>query len=369
MLNLLKEYKDIFAWSYEQMPGLDEKLVTHELHVTPCCKPVKQSARVFRPEIEVKIKEEIDKLLSAGFIKPIHHPTWLANVVPVKKKNGSIRVCVDFRDLNKACPKDDFPLPNIDTLVDATAGHEMFSFMDGFSGYNQIKMAPEDAKMTAFRTPFGTFHYVVMPFGLKNAGATYQCAMTLIFHDMMHECIEDYVDDIVVKSKEAASHIVDLRRVFERCRKYKLRMNPLKCAFGVMSGKFLGFVVHRKGIDVDPAKVKAIREMAPPANQKQLKSLLGKVSYIRRFIPALGEITAQFQVLLKKGELFVWGERQQRALNRIKEVLASPTTMMPPVKGQPMILYLTSTNRFIASLLVQEPERVEKPLHYLSTCL
>ena len=121
--------------------------------------------------MEVQVKAEIEKLLRADFIKPIEHPTWLANIMPVRKKNGQIRVCVDFRDLNKACLKDDFPLPNIDTLVDATTGHELFSFMDGFSGYNQIKMAIGDAECTAFRTPVGNFHYTVMPFGLKNAGA------------------------------------------------------------------------------------------------------------------------------------------------------------------------------------------------------
>ena len=118
----------------------------------------------------------------------------------VKKKNGQIRCCVDYRDLNKACPKDEFPLLNLDTLIDATAGHEMFSFMDGFSEYSQIRMASKDAKKTAFRTPFGNFYYVVMPIGLKNAGATYQRAMTAIFHDMIHDFLEDYVDDIVVKS-------------------------------------------------------------------------------------------------------------------------------------------------------------------------
>ncbi|EOY03309.1 H0502G05.11 protein [Theobroma cacao] len=212
LIELLRKFQDVFAWTYEQMLGLDENLITHELHISPQSKPVKQHARVFHHEIEGQIKEEINKLLKVGFIKPIHYPTWLANVVPVKKKNGTIRVCVDFRDLNKACPKDDFPLPNIDTLVDATVGHEMFSFMDGFSGYNQIKMAREDAEKTAFRTPFGNFYYTVMPFGLKNAGATYQRAMTAIFHDMMHDFMEDYVDDIVVKSKKAFNHFEDLKK-------------------------------------------------------------------------------------------------------------------------------------------------------------
>ena len=138
-------------------------------------------------------------MLAAGFITPTQHPCWLSNIVLVKKKNGQIRCCVDFRNLNRASLKDEFLLPNMDLLIDSVAGNTMFSFMDGFSGYNQIRMALKDAEKTAFRTPIVNFYYIVMPFGLKNAGATYQCTMTAIFHDMMHRELEDYVDNIVVK--------------------------------------------------------------------------------------------------------------------------------------------------------------------------
>ena len=147
--------------------------------------------------------------------------------MPIKKKNGKIRCCVDFRNLNKACLKDEFPLPNMELLIDSTARHTMFSFMDGFSGYNQIWMSPKDAMKTAFRTPIGNFYYTVMPFGLKNAGATYQRAMTAIFHDIMHCKLEDYVDDVVVKIETREGHFKTLRRVFKRCRQYKLCMNSL----------------------------------------------------------------------------------------------------------------------------------------------
>ena len=165
--------------------------------------------------MEVKIKEEVEKLLVATFIKPIQHPTWQSNIVPVKKKNGQIRACVDYRDVNKACPKDDFPLPNMDVLIDSTSGQGMFSFMDGFSGYNQIKMSSRDAENTAFRTPVGNFYYTVMPFGLNNAGATYQRAMTAVFHDMMGKEVEDYVDDLVVKSATCEGHWDVLCKVFK----------------------------------------------------------------------------------------------------------------------------------------------------------
>uniref|UniRef100_A0A2N9G420 Integrase catalytic domain-containing protein n=1 Tax=Fagus sylvatica TaxID=28930 RepID=A0A2N9G420_FAGSY len=154
-------------------------------------------------------KNAADPKISAK--EELGHPRWLSNIVPVKKKNGQIRCCVDFRNLNKACPKDEFPLPNMDLLIDSAAGHAMFSFMDGFSGYNQIFMSPKDAEKTAFHTPIRNFHYTVMPFGLKNARATYQRTMTAMFHDMMHREIEDYVDDIVVKSKTRGDHFGILR--------------------------------------------------------------------------------------------------------------------------------------------------------------
>ncbi|PKI42782.1 hypothetical protein CRG98_036828 [Punica granatum] len=156
---------------------------------------------------------------------------WVANIVPVEKKDGKVRVCVDYRDLNKASPKDNFPLSHIDVLVDNIARHTLFSFMDGFSGYNQIRMADEDKIKTMFITMWGTFCYRVMPFGLKYAGATYQRAMVTLFHDMMHKEIEVYVDDMIAKSK-GEDHIVNLKCLFDRLKKYKLRLNPAKCTFG-----------------------------------------------------------------------------------------------------------------------------------------
>ena len=235
----------------------------------------------------------------------------------MKKKNGQIRCCVDFKNLNRVYPKDEFPLLNMDLLIDSVARSVMFSFMDEFSGYNQIKMAPKEAEKTAFRTPMGNFYYTVMPFGLKNVGTTYQRAMTTIFHDMMYQELEDYVDDIVVKSRRREEHFHVLRKVFERCKAFKLRMNPLMCAFGVSFGKFLGFLVHSRGMDVDSAKATAIATMRSPALVKELKSFLGKVSYIRRFIPGLALITSAFTKLLRKGQSFEWGEVQQTAFKRL----------------------------------------------------
>ncbi|KAK0580825.1 hypothetical protein LWI29_006641 [Acer saccharum] len=166
--SLLKEYKGIFTWCHEDMPGIDRSVISHNLAVNEKCKPVVQKRRSFNPERSVAIKEEVSKLLAARSIREVKYPEWVANVVLVKKKNNQWRMCVDFTDLNKACPKDSFPLPRIDQLVDATAGHETLSFMDAYLGYNQIKMHKPDEEKTAFTTDQGLYCYTVMPFGLKN---------------------------------------------------------------------------------------------------------------------------------------------------------------------------------------------------------
>ena len=191
----------------------------------------------------------------------VEYPEWLANFVPVTKKDGKVRVCVDFCDLNKASPKDDFPLPHIYMLVDSTVRHTMLSFMDGFYEYNQIMMALEDMEKTSFITELGTYCYRVMPFGLKNAGATYQRVTTTLFHDMMHRDVEVYVEDMIVKSRDRADHLVAVQRFFERIKRFRLRLNPKKCTFGVTSGKLLRHIVSERGIEVDPENIRAILNM------------------------------------------------------------------------------------------------------------
>ena len=368
--HLLREYRDVFAWGYQDMLGLDPKIAVHRLAVLDDKRPVKQGQRRFRPELTVQIEIEVDKLISAGFIREVRYPTWLANIVPVKKKNGQVRICIDFRDLNDACPKDEFPLPITELLVDATTGFGALSFMDGFSGYNQIKMAPEDEELTAFRTPKGIYCYTVMPFGLKNAGATYQRAMTIIFNDLLHNTVECYVDDLVVKTRKREYHLSDLKRVFDRLRKNQLKMNPLKCAFGVTSGKFLGFVVRHRGIEIDPTKIKSIIEMPAPRKLRELRSLQGKLAYIRRFISNLSGRCQPFSRLMKKDVPFVWDQACQNAFESIKEYLSKPPVLMAPIKGKPLILYIAALERSLGAMLAQNnDEGKENALYYLSRTL
>uniref|UniRef100_A0A2N9H996 Reverse transcriptase domain-containing protein n=1 Tax=Fagus sylvatica TaxID=28930 RepID=A0A2N9H996_FAGSY len=212
----LEEYQDVFAWQYNEMPEIDPTLVAYSLNVEPGAKPMVQPMRTFHPKVEEQISQEVKKLLSAGFIKPIQHPRK----------------------------------------------------------YNQIFMSPKDVEKIAFCTPIGNFYYTVMSFSLKNARTTYQRMMTAMYHDMMHHKIEDYVDDIVVKSKKREDHFAVLRKVFERCCLYKLKMNPFKCAFGVTAGKFLGFLVHQHGIDLSQYEI--ITETSTAIKSQAIADLLAQ---------------------------------------------------------------------------------------------
>jgi hypothetical protein len=205
-----------------------------------------------RTEVLEEVKKEIEMMLEAGFIKPCRYAEWISSIVPVQKKDGRWQVCVEFRDLNRATPKDEYPMPITEMLINATVGNKILSFMDGNAGYNQIFMPPEDIHKTAFRVPgaVGLFKYVVMTFGLKNVGATYQRDMNYIYHDLIGKLVEIYIDDIVVKSTSTGRHLEDLCQVFERTRRFRLKMNPKKSAFGVSAGQFLGFLVHERGIEI-----------------------------------------------------------------------------------------------------------------------
>ena len=206
-------------------------------------------------------------------------------------------------------------------MVDAIIVHEALSLMDGSFGYNQIRMNPKDEELIAFRTPKGIYCYKVMPFGLKNAGATYQRAMQKIFDNVLHKYIECYVNDLVVKTKRREDHLVNLWSVFNRLRKYQLKMNPHKCAFGVTSGKFLGFIVRHRGIEIDQSKIEAFQKMLEPKNLRELRGLQGKLAYIWQFISNLAGQCQPFNRLMKKDVHFEWDEAYSNAFTCIKRYL------------------------------------------------
>ena len=226
----------------------------------------------------------------------------------VKKKSGKWRVCVNFTDLNNACPKDPFPMPRIDQLVDATVGHLRMSFLDAFQGYHQIPLALDDQEKTAFVTPTKNYHYKVMLFKLKNAGFTYQRMMTRMFEPQIGKNIEVYIEDMVVKSKVEFKHVNDLENIFEILRKHNLRLNASKCSFGVSSSKFLGYMVTHRGIEVNPNQIKAINNLQPPRNPKEVQKLTGMTAALNRFISWSADRFRPFFQLSHKWKGFEWTE-------------------------------------------------------------
>ena len=204
----------------------------------------------------------------AGAIKEIFFLDWLANTVVVKKKNNNWRVCVDFTNLNRACPKDPFPMPKIDQV--AMFGHPRMSFL---WGYHKIALAAEDQEKTTLISPDANYHYTIMPFGLKNAGATYQRMMTRMFWDKIGRTVEVYINDMVVKNKQEARHVEDLKGVFEVLWQHKLRLNADKCDFGVGAGKFLGYLITNHGMEVNPDQINIVQRLKPLNNPKEVQIL------------------------------------------------------------------------------------------------
>ena len=320
---------------------------------------------MFAPERDQAIAEEVRKLQEASFIREVYYPDWLANVVMVKKASGKWRMCVDFIDLNKACPKDSYSLPRV--LVDSTARHQLLSFMDAFSGYNQIRMQENDQEKTSFVTSQGLFCYRVMPFGLKNAGVTYQRLMNRMFAPQIGRNVQVYVDDMLVKSRREEGHLKDLKETFDTLRSYNMKLNLGKCAFGVTVGKFLGFMVSQKGIEANPDKIRAIMEMKPPRNVKEVQSLNGKVATLNRFVSRATDKCLPFFRTLKKS--FEWTDECQQAFKELKAYLSAPLLLSSSQPGEELFLYLAFSPTAVSAALFREEEKVQKPAYYASRAL
>jgi hypothetical protein len=248
LVRFLNKNKDVFAWSAKDLQGVDRDIIEHALETDEKIPPKKQKLRKMSKEKVKAVEAEVQRLQDAQVIREVKYLVWLANTVPVKKKNGKRRMCVDFTDLSKACKKDDFPLERVDKIVDDAANSEMLSRVDMFSGYHQIRVRKEDEEKTSFITPFGTFCFVRMLEGLKNAGCTFSRMIAIVLHPQIGRNILAYVDDIVVKSIQRKDHISELAETFANMRAANLKLNPEKCVFGIHKGKVLGCLVSTKGI-------------------------------------------------------------------------------------------------------------------------
>jgi hypothetical protein len=343
LVDFLRANAKVFAWSPSDMPGIPRDVVEHSLDIRAGARPVKQHLRRFDEEKCRSIGEEVHKLMAAGFIKEVFHPEWLANPVLVKKKGGKWRMCIDYTGLNKACPKVPYPLPRIDQIVDSTAGCETLSFLDAYSGYHQIKMKESDQLATSFVTPFGMYCYTTMPFGLRNAGATYQRCMNHVFGEHIGRTVEAYVDDIVVKKKKASDLLSELEVTFSCLKAKSIKLNPEKCVFGVPRGMLLGFIISERGIKANPEKIAAITNMGPIKDLKGVQRVMGCLAALSRFISRLGEKGLPLYRLLRKAECFTWTPEAEEALGNLKALLTNAPILVPPATEEALLIYVAAT--------------------------
>ncbi|XP_056688783.1 uncharacterized protein [Spinacia oleracea] len=324
LVQLLQEYKEIFSFTVEEMPGINPAVAVHKLNVDSTVKPVRQKKRNHGEARNLAAAAEVKKLMDADFIRPCQYPDWVANVVLVPKPNKTWRMCVDYTDLNKACPKDSFPLPKIDRLVDSTAGHAMISFMDAYSGFHQIPLWPEDQEKTSFVTEQGLYCY-----------------------------------------KQKKDHLDDLRETFETVRTYQMRLNPKKCIFGVSSGKFLGFLIDERGIEANPDKVQAVIDMTSPRTVKDVQRLTGCLAALGRFLSRAGDKCNYFFSTIKKRTQFEWTTQAEAAFLRLKEHLHTLPRLVSPLLGEVLYLYLAISEYALSAVLLTEREGTQLPVKKL----
>ena len=373
LLDVLQKNQDIFAWGASDLQGVSRDIIQHSLDIDPRMRPKKQRQRKMSEERTLAANAEVQRLLDANVIREIMYPEWLANVVLVPKKNGKMRMCIDFTDLNKACVKDSFPLPRIDASVDKATGCQRFSLLDCFSGYHQIWLKKEDEGKKSFTTPFGTYCYTRMPEGLKNAGATFSRMTKKVLGSQLQRNIIAYVDEVVVMSRDKEDHIKDLQETFANLKSTGLRLNLEKCLFGVSKGKILGYIISSEGIRANPDKTKAIMSMAEPLNKKEVQKLTGRIAALNRFISRSAERSLPFFKVLRGGDKTEWGPEQSEAFRQLKSYIATNLVVIVPEPDTPLLLYVAASEHAVSVVLVHETSdhrgMVQRPVYYVFEAL
>ncbi|GJS06255.1 reverse transcriptase domain-containing protein [Tanacetum coccineum] len=348
---------------HADMTGVPRHIAEHRLNVRKGCSLVRQKKRGQAADRNQAIQEEVGKLVEAGIMREVHYHDWLSNPVMVRKHDNSWRMCVDFKDLNKACPKDGYPLPEIDWKVESLCGFPFKCFLDAYKGYHQIQMAKEDEEKTAFITNQGIFCYTKMPFGLRNAGATYQRLVDKAFHKQIGRNLEVYVDDLVIKSRTEDEIVRDMEETFQTLREINMKLNPKKCTFGIEEGMFLGYKVSTRGLKVCPDKVDAVLSLPSPKCLKDVQKLNGKLASLNRFLAKSAEKSLPFFKTLKKCTRksdFYWTTKAEEAFKKMKQLIAELPMLVAPMEKEELIVYLAAAKkRSRAGLILTNPEGME----------
>ncbi|GJU80430.1 reverse transcriptase domain-containing protein [Tanacetum coccineum] len=376
LLKVLRSHKHAIAWKMSDVKRIDPKFCTHKILMEDNVKPTAQDQRWVNPKIHEVIKKEVIKLLEAELIYPISDSPWVSPVHCVPKKGGITiienddneliptrlitgwRVCIDYRKLNDATRKDHFPLPFMDQMLERLAGNEYYCFLDGFSGYFQIPIDPKDQEKTTFTCPYGTFAYRRMPFGLCNAPGTFQRCMMAIFHDMIEETMEVFMDDFSVFGDSFSSCLSHLDKMLKRCEDTNLVLNWEKCHFMVKEGIVLGHKISKSGIEVDKAKVDVIAKLPHPTSVKGIRSFLGHAGFYRRFIQDFSKIARPMTHLLEKDTPFIFSKECIESFNILKKKLTEAPILVAPDWDLPFEIMCDASDFAVGAVLGQRAENL-----------
>ncbi|GJT26430.1 reverse transcriptase domain-containing protein [Tanacetum coccineum] len=335
LIQTLRKNANIFAWTPIDMTSIPQAIMEHRLDTYPHIEPKVQKKTSLAPDRRKVVTNEVNEWIKAGIVRRVRYPLWVVNLMLVKKVDVSWRMCIDFKDLNKACPKDLYLLPKIDWKIESLIGFKYKCFLNAYKGSHQLQMTNKDEENTVFHTEEGVFCYTKMPFGLKNARATYQRLVDSAFKEQRRVNLEAYEDDMVIKSQAEQDIIRDVEQTFSTLRKINMKLNPKKCSFGMEDGKFLGYVVTSEGIRANPEKTKAVRDMPSPRTLKQMQSLnmLKKCSN-------------------KKD--FRWTEAAEASFLEMKKLVSELPTLTTPKKGKTLMMYLAVTDEVVSAMLLTE---------------
>ena len=387
LVRVLQKYKTAIGWTLADIKGISPTTCMHRILLEEGAKPTREAQRRLNPPMMEVVKKEIIKLLDCGVIYPISDSRWVSPVQVVPKKSGVTvvkneenelvptriqtgwRVCIDYRKLNATTRKDHFPLPFIDQMLERLAGHSFYCFLDGYSGYNQIVIAPDDQEKTTFTCPFGTFAYRRMPFGLCNAPATFQRCMVSIFSDFVEKIIEVFMDDFSVFGDSFDGCLTNLTLILKRCIETNLVLNWEKCHFMVKQGIVLGHIISEKGIEVDKSKIGLIRHLPSPTSVREVRSFLGHAGFYRRFIKDFSKISTPMCQLLQKDVPFVFDDECEKAFDHLKELLTSAPIIVPPDWSLPFELMCDASDYALGAVLGQRKDKKPHVIYYASRTL
>ncbi|XP_047952402.1 uncharacterized protein LOC125197962, partial [Salvia hispanica] len=347
---VVREFPDVFP---EVLPGPPpDRQLEFTIDLEPGAAPVSKAPYRMAPKELEELKIQLQELMDLGFVRPSVSP-WGAPVLFVKKKDGSMRMCIDYRELNKLTLKNKYPLPRIDDLFDQLRGAGVFSKMDLRSGYHQLRVRREDIPKTAFRTRYGHYEFVVMPFGLTNAPAVFMDLMNRVFHPYLDKFILVFIDDVLVYSRNEKEHEEHLRIALETLRNEKLYAKFSKCEFWLKEVNFLGHIVSAEGIRVDPAKVEAVQQWKSPSTPNEIRSFLGLAGYYRRFIEGFSKIARPMTQQLKKGVKVNWTPECEASFQLLKEKLTSAPVLAVPESGVNYVVYTDASKVGLGCVLMQ----------------